>query len=84
MKKLLLILSATLFVITCYAQEDTAKCVIIVKNIKKCTTKHIKAYEITRYDEESKEWETVKYLNEKFKMIRARRNRCITFYESSM
>jgi hypothetical protein len=79
MKALIILL---LIATTASAQTDTSKCMVTITNTKKCTTKHIRAYEVTEFNGE--EWVRVKFLNQNFKPIRKRRNRCIAFYESLM
>lgn len=69
---------------TCFSQTDTSRCIILVKNLKRCTAKHVVVYEVSKFNDRTKEWENVKYLNRKYKPIRNRRNRRIVFYESSM
>lgn len=84
MPKVAILILSILISVNCFAQTDTARCVILVTNLRKCTTKHVRAYEVTRLNEQSQEWDHVKFLNERFKPFRERRNRCIVFYESSM
>lgn len=88
MKKIILTLLIFLPLI-CFSQidgeRDTSLCAVRIWNLKKCTSRYTRAYEVMRYEEATQSWVREVYLYyDSRKKIRQTRNKCIVFIESLM
>jgi hypothetical protein len=81
MKALIILL---LIATTASAQTDTTPCRLRVDNTKRCTSKHIRGYEVTTRSSEYEDLIHVAFLRENKKRIRTRKNRRVCFVESLM
>jgi hypothetical protein len=64
--------------------QDTTKCLLRVENVRRCTSKQIRGYEVTIRESEFDDIRHVSFLRENKKRIKTRRNRRVFFIESLM